>query len=268
MLIELATPPVTSPERATILSLHVSLGSYQAFQDALIDAAHRGESRTACFANVHMTVEAQRDPAFAQVVNSADWVCTDGLPLTWAMRLLHKRQQDRVTGPDTLHNMVKRAAEEGLPIFFYGSTPDVLAKAVATCRDRYPSIQIAGTIAPPFRSLTPDEEEQIIYQINQSGARLVFVALGCPKQERWMAQMRGRVQAVMLGIGGGLPILAGVQTRPPVWIQRLGMEWLYRLALEPRRLFKRYAVTNSLYGWYLCKQWANKQWPTPISYNE
>jgi N-acetylglucosaminyldiphosphoundecaprenol N-acetyl-beta-D-mannosaminyltransferase len=259
MISDFSTPTTITPasptERATILSLQVSLGNYQEFQDALINAAHRGESRTACFANVHMAVEAHRDPEFAKVVNSADWVCTDGLPLTWAMRLLHRQHQDRVTGPDTLNNMVKRAAKEQLPIFFYGSTNDVLAKAVAVCRERYPAIQIAGTLSPPFRSLTIEEEEEIIDQINKSGARLVFVALGCPKQERWMARMRGKVQAVMLGIGGGLPILAGVQSRPPQWIQRIGMEWFYRLALEPRRLFKRYAVTNSLYGWYLGKQW-------------
>lgn len=258
MLLEeqsIATNQQSADKRIRLISLDVSTESYEQTQDWIIDAAHRHESRMVCFANVHMTVEAERDEAFAQVVNSADRVCTDGLPLTWAMRLLHKRHQDRVTGPDTLNNMVKRAAEEQLPIFFYGSTPDVLSKAVAVCRQRYPSIQIAGTISPPFRSLTPDEEADIVDQINQSGARLVFVALGCPKQERWMAQMRGRVQAVMLGIGGALPILAGVQTRPPMWIQRIGMEWFYRLALEPRRLFKRYAITNSLYIWHVGRQW-------------
>jgi len=245
-------------KRVRIVSLDIVLGSFSQIQEAIVGAAYRHESRTVCFANVHMTIEAKWDEAYARMVNNADWVCADGLPLTWAIRLIHKCRQEQVAGPDSLNNLIKRAAEEQIPIFFYGSTPEVLSKVVAVCNQRYPNIKIAGAIAPPFRSLTPAEEDEIIEQINQSGAKLVFVALGCPKQERWMAQMRGRVQAVMLGIGGALPILAGVISRPPVWIQRIGMEWLYRLVLEPRRLFRRYAVTNSLYVGYTIRQWIAK----------
>jgi N-acetylglucosaminyldiphosphoundecaprenol N-acetyl-beta-D-mannosaminyltransferase len=201
-----------------------------------------------------MTIEGQKDPNFARIVNEADWVAADGVPLTWSMRLHQGIQQDRVAGIDMLPDLVARSAKEQLPIFFYGSTPDVLEKTVTVCRERYPAVQIAGILSPPFRPLTADEEEQIVTQINESGARLVFVALGCPKQERWIAQMRGRVQAVMLGIGGALPILAGVQTRSPRWMQQAGLEWLYRLAVEPRRLFKRYAVTNSLFLYHLLRR--------------
>lgn len=217
-------------------------------------AARRGESRTACFANVHMTVEAQHDPAFARLVNGADWVTADGVPLTWALRLLDGIRQPRVAGIDMLPDLVRQAAAEGLPVFFYGSTPEVLARTVAVCQERHPGLQIAGTLSPPFRPLTEAEETEVVETINASGARLVFVALGCPKQERWIARMRGRIGAVLLGIGGALPILAGTQRRSPRWMQQNGLEWAYRLAVEPRRLFKRYARTNTLFLLYLTRQ--------------
>jgi N-acetylglucosaminyldiphosphoundecaprenol N-acetyl-beta-D-mannosaminyltransferase len=238
-------------KQAKVISLTLTLGSYATILNEIIQAAHRRQSRTVCLANVHMTVEGERDKTFAKLVNSADWVVTDGMPLTWVIRLLYKQHQDRIAGIDVLPDLIQRAAQEQLPIFFYGSTPAILEKAIAICQKRYPTVKIVGTLSPPFRTLTPEEEIHTVNQINNSGARLVFVALGCPKQERWMAQMRGQIQAVMVGIGGALPILAGVQTRSPVWMQRAGLEWIFRLAIEPRRLFKRYAITNSLFIYYL-----------------
>lgn len=240
--------------RASVLSLSFSLGTYNQIQESIIATAKRGESRMACLANVHMTVEASNDLAFSNIVNEADWVTTDGVPLTWALRLLHGIKQDRIAGFDLLSDLTRRAAEEHISIFFYGSTPEMLKQVTARCYKLYPSIQIAGTLSPPFRPLTWSEEEDIITHINETGARLVFVALGCPKQERWMAQMRGKIQAVMVGVGGALPILAGTQSRSPMWVQRAGLEWLHRLAMEPRRLFKRYAVTNSLFVVRLARQ--------------
>lgn len=247
-------PAIHEFKRSSVLSLNFSLGSYHQIQESIIDAAKRGESRTVCLANVHMAVEASNDPAFARIVNDADYVTTDGVPLTWGLRLLYGIRQERVAGFDLLSDLVRRAAEEQLPIFFYGSTTDMLDVVVAKCHELYPAIQIAGTLSPPFRALTDSEQEEVISQINLSGARLVFVALGCPKQERWIGQMRGRIQAVLLGVGGALPILAGTQGRSPGWMQRAGLEWTYRLAMEPRRLFKRYAITNSLFIIRLTRQ--------------
>ncbi len=155
---------------------------------------------------------------------------------------------------DMMPALLQRAVEESLPVFFYGSTPDSLAKCVAVCEERFPGLRIAGTLSPPFRPLTADEETAIAEQITDSGARLVFVALGCPKQELWMARMRGRVPAVLLGIGGALPILTGDTKRAPLWVRQMGLEWAVRLAQEPGRLLKRYATTNSLYIWYFTKQ--------------
>ncbi|MCC5612745.1 WecB/TagA/CpsF family glycosyltransferase [Nostoc sp. CHAB 5834] len=208
-----------------------------------------------------MTVEATHNPAFAYAVNKADWVTADGMPMTWALRRHQDIRQERVAGIDMLPDIIKRATEERLPVFFYGSTPDVLTAVTAVCRERYTNLPIAGTLSPSFNPQTEEDDIMNARIINESGARIVFVALGCPKQEYWMARMRGRVQAVMLGIGGALPILAGIQSRSPRWMQRMGLEWTYRLAMEPRRLFRRYAVTNSIFVMELVRQSFRRNWP-------
>ncbi|GAB3041869.1 WecB/TagA/CpsF family glycosyltransferase [Spirosoma pulveris] len=241
-------------KRASVLGLSFSLGSYHQIQEDIIAAAKLKESRMACLANVHMTVEASNDPVFGAVVNGADWVATDGMPLTWALRLLHGIEQQRVAGFDLLSDLIRRASEENLSIFFYGSTPKMLLEVVGKCRELYPALDVAGTLSPPFRPLTEREQEGVINHINKSGAQLVFVALGCPKQERWMEQMRGKIQAVMVGVGGALPIFTGTQGRSPNWMRNAGLEWAHRLAMEPRRLFKRYAITNSLFIIRLTRQ--------------
>ena len=219
----------------------------------MMNAAHR-RSRTVCFANVHMVVEAHLHSTVASAVNKADWAITDGMPLVWAIKSLYGLKQDRVAGMDMILSLLDRAEKENISIFFYGCTPDVLQRVRQFCLHNFPSIKIAGTISPPFRALTNEEEKDVIETINNSGAGLVFVALGCPKQELWMEHMKHRIQAVMLGIGGALPMLIGEKKRAPKWIQRIGFEWLFRLVQEPRRLFKRYAVTNTLFVYFFLKQ--------------
>lgn len=246
-------------QRRHVVSLGLTTAPFSVFRESIIAAAIEGKSSTACFANVHMVVECQQNPAVAEAVNRADWVGTDGVPLQWALKSLYGLEQERVPGMDMMPALLERAAEERLPVFFYGSTPEALAKCVAVCEERFPGLIIAGTLSPPFRPLTADEETDIARQITHSGARLVFVALGCPKQELWMARMRGRIPAVMLGIGGALPILTGDTKRAPLWIRQMGLEWAVRLAQEPGRLLKRYATTNSLYIWYFTKQWLGQR---------
>lgn len=252
---------VSSPpdQRVNVVSVDLFVGSYNRLQEYIIEAAHQREPRSVCFANVHMAIEARRNPAIAKAVNEADWVVPDGVPLLWAMRGLYKVEQERIAGMDATSTLLDRAAAEGIAVFFYGSTPDVLERVRCLSQEAYPALRVAGMLSPPFRPATPDEDEATIAQITASGAGLVFVALGCPKQELWMARMRGRIPAVLLGVGGALPVLAGHRSRAPQWIQQAGMEWLFRLAQEPRRLFKRYAVTNSLYVYYLLGQFATRR---------
>lgn len=237
----------------------VSTGPYQEFADTIIANARASKSDYACVANVHMLMETHKNAAFAQIVNNAAIITPDGKPLTWALRLMHNVKQDRVAGMDLLPDLLQRAEEMKLPVYFYGGSEAMLMQTGLFLKKSYPSLSIAGMYSPPFRLLTEKEEKQVAEQINASGAKLVFVILGCPKQERWMASMKGRVQAFMVGVGGALPVMIGMQKRAPKWMQAGGLEWLYRLGQEPRRLFTRYAVTNSHFLFLFCKAYLQKK---------
>ena len=258
MTIDIHTQPQT---RKRVVSLDLTLMPFAKFRDDILAAAARGESKTVCFANVHMVIEAHQNPALALDVNGADWVAADGMPLVWSLKQLYGIRQDRLAGMDLMPSLLEGAEVQNLPVYFYGSTDDELARAVAVCAERYPRLNIVGTYSPPFRPLTAHEEKTVVEQISTSGAKLVFVALGCPRQEQWMARMRGQIAAVMLGIGGALPVLTGSVNRAPAWVRNAGLEWSYRLVQEPRRLFKRYFTTNSLFIKALTKQLLNQKQP-------
>lgn len=237
-----------------LISLSISLSDYPDFVNQIIKLAISQLSSYVCVANVHMLVEAYQNQEFSQVVNEADIVTPDGVPLTWGLNLLHKIKQDRVAGMDLLPDLLEKAFEHNISTYFYGGTQEMLNKTKEYIKQFHPALKVAGMYSPPFRNLTLAEEEDIITNINSSGANLVFVALGCPKQEKWMASMKGKINACMVGIGGALPVLIGIQKRAPKWMQTIGLEWLYRLCQEPQRLFKRYAVTNSIFLYLLFKE--------------
>lgn len=230
-----------------IISLDLSLGSYRDFVNEITDIAKKRKSSYVCVANIHMTIEAWLQSKFAGVVNAADIVTPDGMPLIPSLKLLYGLDQERVSGMDLLPDLIAEAEKKKLSIFFYGSTSDVLNKISARIKREHPALSIAGAYSPPFRDLSEDEEGEIVERINNSGANIVMVALGCPKQEFWMARHKGKINAVMIGLGGAFPVYAGVQKRAPVWMQKSSLEWLFRLCQEPRRLFKRYFVTNTLF---------------------
>lgn len=251
---EVAPSPEPIPVRRQVISLHLTIQPYDAFTQDVLRVARLRRSAYVCCANAHMIVEAVRDPAFAQVVNHATWVTADGVPLLWALQALHGIRQERITGLDVLPTLLHEAARTGLSVFFYGSTPLILTRCAAFCAEHHPTLRVAGLISPPFQPLTPNEETHIIDAIVSSGANLVFVALGCPKQEKWIAAVSDRVPAVLLGIGGALPVMVGEHQRAPGWIQRAGMEWFFRFVQEPRRLFGRYARTNFWFLYYFSRQ--------------
>jgi N-acetylglucosaminyldiphosphoundecaprenol N-acetyl-beta-D-mannosaminyltransferase len=243
-------------KKAFILGLGVDQTNYRSAVQGILDWALRGESRYVCVANVHMVMEAYDDAAFRQIVNAADLVTPDGMPLVWVMRWQGLRQQERVYGPTLTQSVLEAANREGIPVGFYGSTPQTLEKLKRNVQERYPSLKIAYLYAPPFRPLTPEEDEEVVRAINDSGTRILFVGLGCPKQERWMAAHKGRVQAVMLGVGAAFNFLAGVKPQAPRWMQRAGLEWLFRLASEPRRLWRRYLINNPRFVILALLQWS------------
>lgn len=205
------------------------------------------ESRYVCICNVHSVVTTTNDVEFKIAVNNADMATPDGAPIAWALRRLGHPAQERINGPDLMMKYLAEAERLGQSVFFYGSTESTLTRLRVALNGQFPSLRIAGMHSPPFRPLSREEDDRTVDMINASGANVVFVGLGCPKQEKWMAEHRGRVRAVMVGVGAAFDYHAGVVKRAPLWWQRNGLEWLYRLGSEPRRLFKRYMVTNTLF---------------------
>jgi len=207
----------------------------------------RRESRYVCICNVHSVVIAGQDAEFGCVVAQADMATPDGAPVAWMLRRLGFADQQRINGPDLMWRCCTMAEKLGLPVYFYGSTTDTLNLLQAKIKANFPNLVISGSYSPPFRPMNADEDVSEALQINASGAAVVFVGLGCPKQEMWMARQRGKVNAVMIGVGAAFDYHAGTLKRAPLWMQNSGLEWLYRLASEPGRLWKRYLVTNTVF---------------------
>jgi N-acetylglucosaminyldiphosphoundecaprenol N-acetyl-beta-D-mannosaminyltransferase len=244
----MSASPVTGHPRdareARLLAVRVHATSYADAVRRVLEWAERGESRYVCVATVHTVMEAQDDPAFRAVVNAADLVTPDGMPLVWMLRRLGYPDQQRVYGPDLTLHVCEEAARRGVPVGFYGARPDTLDALVRNLRARFPDLRVGYAWSPPFRPLRPDEDERVTAELDASGVRILFVGLGCPKQERWMAEHRGRVRAVMLGVGAAFDFHAGRVRQAPRWMQQAGLEWLFRLCMEPRRLWRRYLYHN------------------------
>jgi len=240
---------------ALILDCNIDALTWDEAVDRLTVWAAKRESRYVCICNVHSVVTARRRMEFRQVVNQADMATCDGMPLAWYLRRNGYPRQQRINGPDLMWKCCERAQADGIPIFLYGATDETLLKLTRRLRQVFPRLRLAGVYSPPFRELTADEEEGVISLINDSGAGFVFISLGCPKQELWMARQRGKLPGVMVGVGAAFDYHAGVVKRAPGWMQNRGLEWLYRLMSEPRRLWRRYLTTNSLFVYYLLRQW-------------
>lgn len=230
--------------RQKVLSCFVDATSYTAAAKVISGWACNSESRYICIANVHVVMEAWDSIVFRGAINTADLVTPDGMPLVWLLRLKGQYKQQRVYGPTLMLHVLDVAAHENIPVGFYGSTSDVLNSLVERMQARYEGLNVAFSVNPPFRKVTPEEDIQIVEEINRSGIRILFVGLGCPKQEIWMKEHRGRVNAVMLGVGAAFDFHAGIKPQAHAWMQGVGLEWLFRLWTEPGRLWKRYLYHN------------------------
>jgi N-acetylglucosaminyldiphosphoundecaprenol N-acetyl-beta-D-mannosaminyltransferase len=211
------------------------------------DWARLHSSRYICFCNVHALVTASVRSDLAKTYDDADLVLPDGAPVAWMLRVLGYKTQKRISGPDFMWQCCAHAQDHQASVFLYGNTQTTLEALETILHEAFPRLRIAGLLSPPYRPLTSAEDEAIVNRINNCGSHIVFVSLGCPKQELWMAKHRDRVQAVMLGVGAAFDFHAGTVQRPPVWVQNLGFEWLCRLAQEPKRLWKRYLLANSIF---------------------
>jgi N-acetylglucosaminyldiphosphoundecaprenol N-acetyl-beta-D-mannosaminyltransferase len=228
----------------SILGTRVDTCSYESAGRSILDWGQKRESRYVCVANVHMVMEAYDSPGIRNLVNAADLVVPDGMPLVWTLRRLGSAGQERVYGPELTLRLLSEATEKSIPVGFLGGTQETIDLLVKNVSRRFPAVQIAYRFNPPFRPVSSDEDELIVKEINDSGARVLFVGLGCPKQETWMAAHVGRVQAVMIGVGAAFDFIAGTKRQAPKWMQPIGLEWLYRFSQEPGRLWRRYLYHN------------------------
>jgi N-acetylglucosaminyldiphosphoundecaprenol N-acetyl-beta-D-mannosaminyltransferase len=216
-------------------------------------AAER-QSRVVCICNSHSVVTARRDQEFLDVIRQADMATPDGAPVAFVLRRLGHVSQERINGPDLMWRYCEVAATRGEAIFLYGGSEATLRSLTTRLSTSFPGLRLAGAYSPPYRALSAEEDAAIVQKINGSGAAVLWVSLGCPKQEKWMRDHRGIVQAVMIGVGAAFDYHAGTIKRAPLWMQKNGLEWLHRLFSEPRRLWRRYLLTNSLFLWYAASQ--------------
>jgi N-acetylglucosaminyldiphosphoundecaprenol N-acetyl-beta-D-mannosaminyltransferase len=229
----------------SILNVSLSPTSYSKSTSLIGKWVDKSESRYVCAANVHMLMEAHDSHGYREIVNSADLVTPDGMPLVWMMRLKGEKKQGRVYGPDLMLAVLELAQKNGFPVGFYGSSSMVLDVLKQRLLLKYPDLKMNYSFSPPFREMSEEEDRQVVDDINNSGIRILFVGLGCPKQEIWMAEHKGKIPVVMIGVGAAFDFHAGVKSQAPVFVQRAGFEWLFRLVNEPGRLWRRYLYHNS-----------------------
>ncbi|MCR4937845.1 MAG: WecB/TagA/CpsF family glycosyltransferase [Lachnospiraceae bacterium] len=240
---------VTALRVDNILGVNIAVTSMESTIRELIEKRQEWKGQYICVSNVHTTVMAHENPEYMKIQNEAVMALPDGSPLSSYSRENGKTTARRVTGPDLMRELLERSGENGFTHFFYGSTQDTLDKLREKIEERYPGARIVGMISPPFRELTPEEDEAYVRQINEAAPDFLWVGLGAPKQEIWMAAHKGRVNAIMLGVGAAFAFESGEVKRAPKWVQNLKLEWFYRMLQDPKRLFKRYFVTNIKYLW-------------------
>ena len=230
-----------------VITADISVGSFAEHISAFAEYAALHRSAYVCCVNAHMVVECHKDADFARVVNSADFATADGMPVLHSLQLFHRVKQERVAGNDIMPAVMTLAAKRGLKVYLYGGTTDMEQRIKTRASTELPDLQLAGMYAPPFGPLEALDMNAEAARINTAGAHIILVSLGCPKQERWMAAMKGRVDGIMIGLGGAFLVYASIDTRAPKWMRNLCLEWLHRLRLEPSRLWKRYLITNSVF---------------------
>lgn len=227
--------------RVDVLGVRISAIDMPMAIDEIERWISAGESHYVCVTGVHGVMESQHDPELREIHNKSGLTTPDGMPMVWAGRRAGARWMSRVYGPDLMLAVCARAVERGWSSYFYGGKEGVPERLAERLQERFPGFRVVGTESPPFRAITPDEDEAIVGRINDAGPDLLWVGLSTPKQERWMAAHVGRIQApAVLGVGAAFDIHAGTLQQAPVWVQRRGLEWLYRLYREPRRLWRRY----------------------------
>jgi exopolysaccharide biosynthesis WecB/TagA/CpsF family protein len=242
--------------KRNILGVLIDDANLETATGIVIEAAHRGGAFALSAMAVHGVMEGVLDPSHLYRLNRLELVVADGQPVRWALNHLHDvGLRQRVYGPGLTLAVLARAEQEKLPVYFYGSTEDILSLLAVKLLERFPRLIIAGTSPSTFGRLTVEAADRVGDQIRQSGAQIVFVGLGCPRQEVWAYEFRDRVNVPILAVGAAFPFLAGTLRQAPQWMQDRGLEWLFRLCTEPRRLWRRYLLLSPAYIFLIACQW-------------
>jgi N-acetylglucosaminyldiphosphoundecaprenol N-acetyl-beta-D-mannosaminyltransferase len=235
-------------QRVNILGVGVNAIDMSIAVNTVRDWIDRNDRNFVCVTGVHGVMESYRDPTLRKIHNAAGLVTPDGMPLVWLGRRLGFGQIKRVYGPDLMLALCEHSMGKAYSHFLYGGGPEVPEKLAEELKDRFPGLQVAGVYSPPFRELTPDEDEGVIKMINDSGAQIVWIGLSTPKQEKWMSSHLKKLKApVLIGVGAAFDIHSGLKPQAPAWMRNSGLEWLFRLITEPKRLWRRYAINNPMF---------------------
>lgn len=241
--------PLKNQKRTRVVSLLPNVCSHESVIETVAELVKRGNGGYICFSTVHMVMESYDHGEYGAKVNGADFIVTDGMPLVWMQRLQGEKEAERVRANDLMIMLCEYAAHNNLKVGFYGGKQEVIDLILERAARELPQLQIAYACSPPFRPLTETEDAAIIREIESSGAQILFMGLGCPKQENWMAAHKNGLSAVMLGVGASFDFYAGNIRESPEWMGKLGLEWLFRLTQEPKRLWRRYLILNPRFMW-------------------
>ena len=243
------TSELEQRKRTRIIDLNVDICDHASVIRRIAEMVERGTGGYACFSTVHMVMESHDKPDYGAKVNAADIIIPDGMPLVWMQKMQGKKEATRVRANDLMIMLCRFAAENGMQVGFYGGKQEVIDEIIARTKNELPDLNISYSFSPPFRPLTDEEDATITSDIRESGTQILFMGLGCPKQEIWMAAHKDNLHCVMLGVGASFDFYAGNVKESPEWLGKLGLEWLFRLTQEPKRLWRRYSILNPRFMW-------------------
>lgn len=240
--------------KGSLFGLPVTAGPSESVTKAIFDNARDGGRGYVCVANVHMVITAHKNDRLRRIMEGAFIVTADGLPLAWMLKKQGMKNAERLTGTDLTLRLCKLAQEEKIPVSFYGGSPDTIRQLHHVIKSKYPELIVTDYISPPLLPDVPVLDVNLVRKIESTGARIVFVGLGCPKQEFWMSEYTSHLSAVLIGVGAAFDFIAGTARRAPLWMQRIGLEWFHRLMTQPQKTWKRYLTTNPLFIWLAFKE--------------
>lgn len=242
-----------------VIGLPVTVGSTENIVEKIVREANMGHGGYVCVANVHMVTTARRNEKLRKIMEKSLLVTADGLPLVWVLKAGGFKEAERVTGTDLTLKLCETAVDERIPVYFYGGYPETIKTLKAFIAKRFPNLEVVGYESPPLLPLHPKPDQDVVARIIKSGAHIVFVGLGCPKQEHWMAEYTSYLSAILIGVGAAFDFIAGSTNRAPVWMQKCGLEWAHRLTVDPRKTWKRYATTNPLFIWMVVREYVKRK---------